>query len=171
VKWGIFHQSWHGYNDLPMKRANRQLYSEGDWFAVPLRSGGYATGLVARSATGGILLGYFFGPCRASIPTVDEVVQAAAKDAVLIERFGDLGIIEHEWPIIGPTPNWNRDAWPVPHFVRKGPILGDLYIVEYSDSLQELCRKKASQSDAIALPKDGLAGYGAVEIQLTKLLG
>ena len=75
-----------------------------------------------------------------------------------IERFGDLGIIEHEWPIIGPTPNWNRDAWPVPHFVRKDPILGDLYIVEYSDSLQELCRKKASQSDAIALPKDGLAG-------------
>ena len=102
---------------------------------------------------------------------MDEVVQAAAKDAVSIERFGDLGIIEHEWPIIGPTPNWNRDAWPVPHFVRKDPILCDLYIVEYSDSLQELCRKKASQSDAIALPKDGLAGYGAVEIQLTKLLG
>jgi hypothetical protein len=101
---------------------------------------------------------------------VNEVVQSAAKDAVLVEMFGDLGIIQHQWPIIGPTPNWNRDAWPVPHFARKDPISGDLYVVEYSDSLQELCRKKVSQSDAIALPQDGLAGYGAVEIQLTKLL-
>ena len=153
-----------------MKRAQRQRYFEGDWFAVPLRSGGYATGVVARSATGGILLGYFFGPCRVSIPPVNEAVQAAAKDAVLVERFGDLGIIQNNWPIIGPTPNWNRDSWPVPQFVRKDPISGDLYVVEYSDSLRESCSKKVSQSDAIALPQDGLAGYGAVEIQLTKLL-
>lgn len=89
-------------------------YSEGDWFAVPLRIGRYATGVVARSASGGILLGYFFGPRRVSIPTVNEVVQAAAKDSVLVERFADLGIIQHEWPIIGATPNWNRDSWPVP---------------------------------------------------------
>ena len=154
-----------------MKRAQWQRYSEGDWFAVPLRSSGYATGVVARSATGGILLGYFFGPCRVSIPPVNEVVQAAAKDAVLVERFGDLGIIQHEWPIIGPTPNWNRESWPVPHFVRKDRISGDLYVVEYSDTLQELRSRKVSQSRAMALPEDGLAGYGAVEIQLTKLLG
>ena len=101
---------------------------------------------------------------------MNEVVQAAAKDAVLVERFGDLGIIQHEWPIIGPTPNWNRDSWPVPHFVRKDPISGDLYVVEYSDSLRESCSRMVPQSDAIALPQDGLAGYGAVEIQLTKLL-
>jgi hypothetical protein len=153
-----------------MKRAQWQRYSEGDWFAVPLRNGGYAPGVVARRATGGILLGYFFGPRRASIPPVNEVVQAAANDAVLVERFGDLGIIQHEWHIIGLTPNWNRDSWPVPHFVRKDPLSGDLYIVEYSDSLQELCCMKVFQSDAIALPQDGIAGYGAVEIQLTKLL-
>ena len=153
-----------------MKKAQWQRYSEGDWFAVPLRNGGYAAGVVARSATGGILLGYFFGPRRGSIPTVNEVAQVDAKDAVLVERFGDLGIIQHDWPIIGPTPNWNRDCWPVPRFVRKDPISGDPYIVEYSDSLREICSKKASQSIAIALPQDGLAGYGAVEIQLTKLL-
>ena len=83
-----------------MKRAQWQRYSKGDWFAVPLRSGGYATGVVARIVTKGILLGYFFGPRRVSIPPVNELVQAAAKDAVLVQRFGDLGIIQHGWPII-----------------------------------------------------------------------
>ena len=36
-------------------------YREGDWFAVPLRDGGYAAGLIARANPKGVLLGYFFG--------------------------------------------------------------------------------------------------------------
>jgi len=39
-------------------------YSEGDWFAVPLRGGGFAAGVIARAMPRkeGVLLGYFFGP-------------------------------------------------------------------------------------------------------------
>lgn len=32
---------------------------EGDWFAVPLRKGGYAVGLIAHANPDGVLLGYF----------------------------------------------------------------------------------------------------------------
>lgn len=42
-------------------------YREGSRFAVPLRQGGYAVGLVARVNPRGVLLGYFFGP-RHDVP-------------------------------------------------------------------------------------------------------
>jgi hypothetical protein len=71
-------------------------YREGDWFAVPLRAGGFAAVIVARAMPGreGVLLGYFFGPRRDRVPTLDELSALSASDAVLVERFGDLGILD-----------------------------------------------------------------------------
>jgi hypothetical protein len=43
-------------------------YREGDWFAVPLRNGGFAVGLVARANPKAALLGYFFGPKTKGYP-------------------------------------------------------------------------------------------------------
>jgi hypothetical protein len=48
-------------------------YREGDWFAVPLRDGGYAVGLVARMDNRGGVLGYFFGPRRDDVPSPSDV--------------------------------------------------------------------------------------------------
>ncbi len=53
----------------PMKNVNQNLpYQEGDWFAVPLRSGGYGVGLVARAPGNGIVLGCFFGTRYDTLP-------------------------------------------------------------------------------------------------------
>lgn len=50
--------------------AKRLPYREGTWFALPLRKGGYAVGVVARMAPRGrIILAYFFGPKRNQIPS------------------------------------------------------------------------------------------------------
>ena len=63
-------------------------YGEGDWFAVPLREGGFAAGVVARANPKAVLLGYFFGPRRAAVPSVEEVSRLRPDDAVLVGKFG-----------------------------------------------------------------------------------
>jgi hypothetical protein len=52
----------------------RIKYYEGQWFAIPLRTGGYGLGVVVRGGNktkGG--LGYFFGPRYDSIPNEKEI--------------------------------------------------------------------------------------------------
>ena len=148
-------------------------YGEGDWFAVPLRAGGYAVGLVARaSRTGGILLGYFFGPLRPQMPTLHDVKNHRQTDAVMVARFGDLGIINCEWQVLGHE-QWNKSDWPMPRFARKDVISGRISLVEYdeNDPGRELLVTPSDLTQQRALPDDGLYGYGAVELRLTKLLG
>jgi hypothetical protein len=101
-------------------------YRESDWFAVPLRGGGYAAGIIARAMPRkeDVLLGYFFGPRRDTIPTLDELSARSASDAALVERFGDLGILDGTWPLVGHTDRWNRGAWPTPAFGRFEELTG-----------------------------------------------
>jgi Immunity protein 26 len=68
-------------------------YREGDWFAVPLRNGGFAVGVIARANPRGVSLGYFFGPPRSDVPRLDEVADLRSGDAVLVRKFGHLGIL------------------------------------------------------------------------------
>lgn len=149
-------------------------YNVGDWFAVPLRTGGYALGLIARSAPNGrILLGYFFGPRYGRVPTLDALPPLAAEDAVGVWRFGDLSLFEGDWPIIGPSAGWTPEAWPIPPFHLEHPITGLKYRIDYSDAdpsepIAET-RLDHAPSDA-ALERDSLLGAGAVEIALTRLL-
>lgn len=148
-------------------------YQEGDWFAVPLRDGGYVIGLVARAAPGGkILLGYFFGPRRDRVPTLTELGPLQASRAALIAQFGDLGLIERSWPIIGHFDVWNRKAWPMPRFVRTDAVSGQTRLVEYADDdpSHEVAVTPLLGGTPIDQPKDGLLGAGAVELRLTKLL-
>jgi hypothetical protein len=75
---------------------NKINYREGDWFAVPLRDGDYAVGVVARVDGSGGVLGYFFGPRRAEVPSLLEVENLDPDQALRVLRFGDLGLIENE---------------------------------------------------------------------------
>ena len=148
-------------------------YREGDWFAVPLRDGGYAVGVVARAAPGGrVLLGYFFGPRRDHTPTLDELGSLNAADALLVAQFGDLGLIEASWPIIGRFDVWNRKAWPMPRFARADAVSGQVRLVEYAEDNpnEELAVTTPPPGMSEQHPKDGLLGAGAVELRLTKLL-
>lgn len=146
-------------------------YKVGDWFAVPLRTHGYGLGLVARANGRGTVLGYFFGPRRDAIPTQEDVIGLGPSGAVLVRRFGDLGFLEGEWPIVAHSENWDRNQWPLPMFGRIDDIDNLAWRVEYSEeTLEEIRDTPIEMQEARDLPRAGLSGSGSVEIQLTMLL-
>ena len=147
-------------------------YKEGDWFAVPLRSTGYAIGLIARTNCKGIGIGYFFGPKSDSVPSLGLANAKAPSDALLVAKFGDLGLLEGRWKVLGRLQSWKRQDWPIPVFVRTDLISGVYHKVVYSEDnlLTEIELLPCSAKEASELPKDGTSGDGAVELKLTKLL-
>lgn len=150
----------------------RVQYSEGDWFAVPLRQGGYALGLIARLNQEGILLGYFFGPRHDELPDIKDIRQLRAEDAVLVGRFGHLGLKQGKWPILGRADEWHRKEWPMPIFVRYEELTGRSFKVVYADDdPNEILREEqAAPGVAEQGPKDGLMGSGFVEKVLTGIV-
>jgi len=155
------------------KGKKRLPYREGTWFAVPLRTNGFAVGVVARFAGDGRTFGYFFGPKRKSIPTVKAVGNLTFEQAIWIGRFGDLGLLNGSWPILGETGQWDRAAWPLPAFVRTDDDDDEssaAYITVFSDSLDPVSCKRCDPKLAKKYPEDALSGCGAVEIRLTDLL-
>lgn len=146
-------------------------YSEGFRFLVPLRNGGYARGVVARASPEGKgVMGYFFGPRFSSESNV-VWLDIHPATAILRIRFGDLGLINGKWPIYGKISNWNRSEWPMPDFIRRDP-LGRLrpVLVRYLDDDPNRVETEYSIDDDSDMLPDSSAGYGAVEIRLTKLL-
>jgi hypothetical protein len=152
-----------------MPKAN---YREGDWFAVPLRDGGFAVGVVARTNPDGVLLGYFFGPRRDEVPSLDELGSLKPHDAVLVAMFGHLGLQKGTWPILGQIDGWDRLGWPMPAFVRYEELTGCSFKVLYDDNNpNKVIREEQVQPGAAEqLPKDGLYGAGAIEKVLPGLL-
>lgn len=152
-------------------------YDEGQWFAVPLRIGGYALGIIVRGSyktKGG--LGYFFGPKYEDIPTGIETLSKNKENSILVCRFGDLGIIRGRWPLIQSGKPFYREEWPVPLFLRFLPFPeGKAVIVEYRQDysgLEAPIRETIVpvNEERLKLPQDGFSGSGAVEIVLSKLL-
>jgi hypothetical protein len=150
----------------------RVKYGEGDWFAVPLREGGYAVGVVARANPKAALLGYFFGPLCAEIPSLDDAADLKAGDAVLIGKFGHLGITQGKWPILGRLEDWDRAAWPMPVLVRYEELTGRSFKVFYDDDDPNMLvrEEQVAPGSEEQGPSDGLMGAGYVEIVLTSLL-
>ncbi len=157
-------------------RKKHVKYNEGQWFAVPLRDGGYALGIIVRGSyktKGG--LGYFFGPKYQDLPGDVETWNKQAADAILVAWFGDLGIIEGKWPLIASTRPFRRQEWPVPKFGRIDALVPEKgWLVEYDQEdtgLGEVIRETRCRAEDIAhLPEDVVSGAGAIEIKLTKLL-
>ena len=147
-------------------------YEEGSVFAMPLGNGGFARGVVARSTrVGRVLLGYFFGPHleTSASATLDHL---HPDQAVTRIRFGDLGLIDGRWVIIGKVPNWDRADWPIPDFVRRDPISRKAWLVRYSDvdPLRSASELLSDYDDLQGLDSDGLFGAGAAETKISKLL-
>jgi hypothetical protein len=133
-------------------------HGEGDWFAVPLRDGSYAAGLIARANPRGVLLGYFFGPRRSEIPQLNDVTGLRPNDAVLVGMFGDLAIIQGNWPLLGRLDDWERRDWPTPVFVRYEELTGRSFHVFYDDHdpNRVLREDQVAPGAAEQAPKDGL---------------
>jgi hypothetical protein len=166
-------------------------YHEGDWFAVPLGQGGYALGIIARTSQLGVLLGYFFGPRRAELPTLDDVTGLRPDAAVWITRFTDHGLRGRRrsgivWPILGRLDDWDRSAWPLPVFARLDSRTGHAFRVYYGgDDPGSRPRWEQVPSDAptmyrdawghtvnaiLGMPDDGLASADHAEEWLDDLL-
>jgi hypothetical protein len=151
---------------------SRLPYSEGDVFGVPLDGGEWALGVVARAAPEGRqLLGYFFGPKRAELP--EDVPELQPEDAVSVERFGDLGLIERAWPVLGAHPRWRREEWPMPAFRGEDVVSGAIFRVVYDDDDpgELLERRRVDPVEAKGLPIDGLTGAEGVRRWLARRLG
>lgn len=144
---------------------------EGAAFLVPLRDGGFARGVVARSAPGGrILLGYFFGP---RLPTVEaaDFNGLKAANSILSLRFGDLALLKGIWPVLGSMPNWNKEGWPMLRALRRDPLgMRHPLLVAYDDHDPSKVIAEHPTAALSDLPTDALAGYAFVEAKLSKLL-
>jgi hypothetical protein len=148
-------------------------YTEGTWFAVPLKTDGYGIGVVARATKKGcVILVYLFGPKRDAVPSLSEVAGLAPSAAVKVLRIGDLHLIDGKWPILGRSPAWQRESWPMPLFTRKPPFLKHEYIVRYSDvdPSCEISETKVPLSTAM-FDEDMMCGADSVEFKLSRLLG
>lgn len=151
-------------------------YDEGDWFAIPLRDGDYALGIIVRGnyqTKGG--LGYFFGPRYDHIPSNEEIWEKKPSEALLITQFGDLGIINGRWPIIQSTRRFLKEEWPIPKFGSKNPLLPQkAFIREYKQDstgvLQIVREIVVDVKEMEGLPIDSSMGGGAVEIRLSDIL-
>lgn len=147
-------------------------YREGTWFALPLKGGGYAVGMVARMAPAGrIILAYLFGPKHGTLPTLAEVERLRAPDAIRRLRTGDLGLVNENWHVIGQAVHWEREAWPMPSFIRRADLLKRAWRATYFDADPgKLEREESIPYDTPDLESDSLYGYGATEMLMTKLL-
>jgi len=151
-------------------------YHEGQWFAVPLRQGGYALGIIVRGSyktKGG--LGYFFGPKYEDVPGDKATWEKHPGEALLIARFGDLGIIRGSWPLIQSTRPFSKEKWPIPKFGTEVPFppgKGFIRDYEQASSGELICIRQTlvDADDLQGFPEDVDMGGGSVEIKLTKLL-
>jgi Immunity protein 26 len=150
----------------------RLPYSDGDWFAVPLREGlGYGVGVVARHDRRGGVIGYLFDLRTDDVPTLDDVADLQPSDALRVMRFGDLGLIKGHWPTLGKLEDWRPEDWPIPEFGRRDLIGGSFRVVYSAEDLRAPVREEPiSEDECDKLPRDALSGAGAVERVLTELL-
>jgi hypothetical protein len=148
-------------------------YAEGTCFAIPLRTAGFAVGLVARATSyGPHVLGYFFGPKRDHVPTMDEVGELRARATAKVARTGDLHLLDGRWPVIGRLRHFQREDWPFPKFRRADAITRRAWAVEYADDDPgRAIAKVPIEFGAAGMERDASLGAGAVELVLTKLLG
>lgn len=147
-------------------------YADGDLVAVPLREGGgYAVGLIAAHDGLGGVIGYFFDKRFDTLPTVDTAGALGHLDLLRVMRFGDLGLIQGDWVVLGEHPEWRPCEWPIPAFGRREPT-GRAFKVTYAaEDLRGPIREEVIDDDECdRLPRDALSGSGAVERVLTHLL-
>lgn len=149
---------------------SKQEFPEGTWFAVPLRDGGFCRGLLARTTGKGRAFGYFFGPKMATIEELPDVSHLLPRDAILVGRFGDLGLLNGEWKVIKKDAQWDRANWPIPPFIAVDVVANTAMKTIFNDNFQVISYQPCDPSLADQFPKDGLMGYGFVEITLTRLL-
>lgn len=149
--------------------SRRRLPPLGSIFLVPLRSKGFATGLLARASGKGHAFGYFFGPRIDSLDAVDSTALRPG-DAVLVGQFGDLELLRGNWPVGSVLPGWKPSDWPMLPMGRTDEKAERAWISTYDDDFNCIKEIEVPPAAASRYPYDRLMGAGAVEIRLTKAI-
>jgi len=154
--------------------ANTPDYSEGDFFAVPLKSGGYGIGIAVCVGPQRTVVGRFFESVYDELPTADELNHLTEDDSVHIEHFRDDGFQDGSWKIIGQHPSWDAYEWPIPRFGVFQPNANDsqgqAFEIELDEDLRSARQKKVSVEHFRTLPYEILVPAKAAEITLTLAL-
>ena len=154
--------------------SDRQEYSEGDFFAVPLKTGGFAIGLALCLGIKHDVVARFFGPVRDSLPSLDELKNLREINSAHIEHFLDDGLRDGSWEVIGQYPEWDAYDWPIPKFgwLERSPSNseGQAFEVELDENLRASRQKKVSIEHFNTLPYEVLVGSKDVEITLALAL-
>jgi hypothetical protein len=150
------------------------LYREGDVFSIPLRNGNVSLGVLARSPKSGwSLLGYFFPYQYDAIPLPGDVPRLTPESAIRVMIFSALSLKKGEWEIISRVDKWDevRELWKMPRFIRRAPIGGIAWLVDYADNdpSKEIAIERCDPNLQDYYP-DGACGAGYVEIVMTKLI-
>lgn len=154
------------------------IHREGDWFAVPLQSGGYGVGVIARLGVLSDALGYFFGPRRDTVPRLHEVAALPPANAVWVAMFTTMGFDWKTWQRIGHDAHWQREAFAVPRFFGQegdrdasGRLLHCAYA--YDDTLsfvRPVSPQTIAEEEYERLPRNSIYYPAAAEAMLTRLL-
>lgn len=151
----------------------RRVYSEGDWFLVPLGNRA-VVGLIARAPEHSkVLLAYLFKYSNTDNEHSQYCQRLRAQDALSIEILGNLFLHNKKWPVVCHGENWHRRDWPMPQFVREEPISDRTWLVECSDDdpLKVVSEERLLESDQSGdRPVYRIAGAGAVEARLRSLI-
>jgi hypothetical protein len=105
------------------------------------------------------------------VPVLDDLVGLKPEDAVLVGRFGDLGLIKDRWRVVGPQPGFRRVDWPMPVFVSHDEIR-DLYWKRWydEDTLEWGREEWMPRGVVLEGPSSGLMGSEFVQRRLNRLL-
>lgn len=149
---------------------------EGTVVAIPVKPKGWVLGVYARVKTGrgrSVPFGYFFGHVFCTIPDESNIILLCPGDAILQGKFGDLGLIQGRWPIIGAIEPWDRHVWPMPDMMIKGSEFGIPYDqrirFDENDPSREIQREYVKPGK-LNLPSASTPGSLALEIKLSMIL-
>lgn len=120
-----------------------------------------------------MLLGDFLFGSGGQLPTLADVSELKPTAALMVRMFGDLKLVNGDWPVLGGSHEWRREDWPMPVFARREPIGGRAWRVEYPDDNPNAVPRETSISaeEASRYPEDALLGAGVVETLLTRAAG
>jgi hypothetical protein len=131
----------------------------GDWFAIPLPSGGFATGLLARAhSRKRAVFAYFFGPIRKDLPLSEDVLSYAPGDEAFRRHVFDANLISGRWPIVLRPSTWDPLIWPMPEFRMGEEYMDQIWAVRFDDENPESMIAKRP------IPKHEIDSYQPVEI-------